>query len=268
MTLGMGSELLNNAPDFSGKSVLVTGASRGLGRRAAEAFAAAGAKIMLSGRDQDALSTILQALPDPDRHVIFAADLREPGRIETLIAEGQNRLGGFDVIVHALGGGFGFREPLLSAEQFAMLHQVNLGIGAEINRLAVPGMIERGGGNIVMVGSLASTEANGSVGYNSVKAALAAYTRSLGRAMAGSGVIVTCVMPGMFFAEGNSMRRLQERMPELVDKIAEDRLPRGRVGEVDELLPLLFLLAGPGASMMAGSCVAIDGGEGIAYAAL
>ena len=264
----MERELLNGAPDFSNKSVLVTGASRGLGRRAAEAFAAAGAAVMLSGRDQDAMAAILQTLPDPERHAIFAADLREPGRIDGLIAEGQERFGGLDIVIHALGGGFGFREPLLTADQFAMLHQVNLGIAAEINRLTVPGMAERGGGNIVMVGSLASIEANGSVGYNTVKAALAAYTRSLGRALAGSGVIVTCILPGMFFAEGNSMRRLQERMPDLVDSMIKARLPRGKVGQVDELLPLLYLLAGPGAAMMSGSCIPIDGGEGVAFAAV
>ena len=104
-------------------------------------------------------------------------------------------------------------------------------------------------------------------GYNTVKAGLAAYVRSVGNALAGSNVIVTGILPGAFYGPGNAWRRMEETKPEVAAKFAAERLPRGRIAEGEEMLPLLFLLTGPGASMMAGTCVAIDAGESHAYAA-
>ncbi|MBM3598875.1 MAG: SDR family oxidoreductase [Alphaproteobacteria bacterium] len=253
------------AQDFTGKRILVTGASRGLGHVAALAFARAGARVLVAGRTREPLETLRASMPDPDRHEIYVGDLIEPGRTDELASLARQTLSGIDVVLHALGGGYGFRDPLLSRQQFVTLHEVNLGIGAELNRLLVPDMIAAGSGHIVHVGSIASGEAVGSVGYNTVKAALAAYVRSLGRELAGKGVVVTAVLPGAFFGPENAFRRLETRSPEVVRDFVDRRLPRGKVGEADEIVPLIMLLAGPAASMMAGSCVPIDAGEGFAY---
>ena len=99
-----------------------------------------------------------------------------------------------------------------------------------------------------------------------MKAALAAYVRSLGREYASTGVVVTGILPGAFYAPGNSWRRLEADKPEVVEKFVAERLPRGHIAEAEELLPMLFLLTGPGAAMMAGTCIAIDAGESRAYA--
>lgn len=251
--------------DFTGKRVLVTGASRGLGHIAALAFAEAGASVIASGRAREPLEALRAAMPKSGRHEIFTADLLLDGQVEALATFVRDRLGGADVILHALGGGYGFRDALLGRQQLSTLHDVNLGVGAELNRLLVPGMIESGGGHVVHVGSIASGEAVGSVGYNTVKAALAAYVRSLGREVAGQGVIVTAVLPGAFFGPENAFRRLEARNPDVVSDFIERRLPRRKVGDATEIVPLIFLLASPGASMMAGSCVPIDAGEGVAY---
>lgn len=253
------------APKFAGKRVLVTGASRGLGHVAALAFAQAGANVIAAGRAREPLETLRAAMPKSGQHEIFAADLLAGGQIEALAALVHERFGGADVILHALGGGYGFRDALLSREQFSILHDVNLGIGAELNRLLIPTMIKSEGGRIIHVGSIASGEAVGSVGYNTVKAALAAYVRSLGREIAGQGVIVSAVLPGAFFGPENAFRRLEARSPDVVKDFVERRLPRRKVGDAEEIVPLIFLLAGPDALMMAGSCVPIDAGEGVAY---
>ena len=81
----------------------------------------------------------------------------------------------------------------------------------EINKIIVPQMIQRKCGNLVHVCSIASSEATGSVGYNTVKAALAAYVRTLGRELVDSGVVVTGILPGGFYAPGNSWERLEEK---------------------------------------------------------
>jgi 3-oxoacyl-[acyl-carrier protein] reductase len=150
-------------------------------------------------------------------------------------------------------------------DQFSKLFALNLGAAAEVNRLVAPEMMERRSGNLVHVGSIASSEGVGSVGYNTVKAALAAYVRSLGRELNRFNVIATGILPGGFISPGNAMARLQESNPEVYGSFIEDRLPRQIMGDADELIPMLLLLCSKGASMMGGCLVPIDAGEGKAY---
>ena len=126
-------------------------------------------------------------------------------------------------------------------------------------------MMERRSGNLVHVGSIASIEGVGSVGYNTVKAALAAYVRSLGRELSRCNVIATGILPGGFISPGNAMGRLQEGNPEAYETFIQDRLPRQVMGEAEELIPMLLLLCSEGASMMGGCLVPIDAGEGRTY---
>jgi len=135
----------------------------------------------------------------------------------------------------------------------------------EINRLVIPQMILRGKGNVVHVGSIASTEATGSVGYNTAKAALAAYVRSLGRELGGKRIIITGILPGGFIAPENSWVRFQNRDPAGVESFIKERLPRGKLGTAEEIIPLLAFLCSDDASMMGGCMVPIDAGEGKAY---
>lgn len=251
---------------FAGKRVLITGASKGLGLVAARAFAVEGAEVILSGRNVDALYAAIASLPGlPPGHedvLHWAADLTDMQQVDSFAAM-VGETGGADIILHAMGGGYGWQDPLLPAHQAETLWRVNLGAAMELNRMLIPRMQERGWGRVIHIGSTASTEACGSVGYNTVKAALAGYVRSVGRVMAGSGVVVSAVLPGAFAAPGNAFER---RTPEQVAEFVARRLPRGRVGTAEELLPLIMLLASDGASMMAGSCIQIDAGEGAAYA--
>ena len=126
-------------------------------------------------------------------------------------------------------------------------------------------MVSKRSGRLVHVGSIASQEATGSVGYNTVKSALAAYVRSLGRELAESGVVVTGILPGAFNAPENSWRRLEIDKPEVVKEFVKKNLPRKKIADPDEVLPLIFFLASEAASMMAGCCVPIDAGEGKSY---
>ncbi len=250
---------------LTGKRVLITGASRGLGSVVAKAFATEGARLLLAARDKDRLEALKSALPGHESYEIFVADLTQNGKARELAEYASTAFGGIDIIIHAMGGGLGLRDPLLGAEELTSLFAVNLSASADINRSLVPGMTAKGWGRIVHIGSVASTDAIASVGYNTVKAALAAYVRSLGRSLADKGIVVCGINPGAFYAPGNSWRRLEERDPKAVADFTATRLPRGRIGEAEELIPLLLLLAGDGASMMAGTMVAIDAGEAVAY---
>lgn len=247
------------------KRILITGASKGLGAVAAQAFAERGARLVLMARSRDKLEEVRESCKDPERHLSIPLDLLEMKEIEPAVRKGREFLGGIDVVLHAAGGGLGLKDDFLMHEEFWKLFAFNLGAAAEINRLVVSEMKERRSGNMVHVGSIASSEGVGSVGYNTVKAALAAYVRSLGRELSRFNIIATGILPGAFISPGNSMARLKEVNPEAYRNFIEERLPRKVMGDARELVPMLALLCSEDASMMGGCLVPIDAGEGRAY---
>ena len=225
------------------KRILIVGASHGLGKVASLEFAKDGFVVTTLGRP-----TIDLAVPLTIEKKIFVNDYKD-----------------FDVILHCSGGGLGYKDPILSWKEFNLLMMVNLIGAAEINRQIIPRMIEKKKGTIIHTCSIASGEAVGSVGYNTVKAALAAYVRSLGRELAPHGVVVCGIAPGGFEAPGNAMERLKETNPEAYQEFLDNRLPRHIMGNAEELIPLLKFLASDDASMMGGCVVPIDAGEGHYY---
>lgn len=247
------------------KRILITGASKGLGAVAAQAFAERGARLVLIARSQDKMEHVRLSCKDPDRHLSIPVNLLDMNEIPSVVRKAREFLGGTDVVLHAAGGGLGLKDDLLTHGDFLKLFVLNLGAAAEINRMVVPEMKEQRSGNLVHVGSIASREGVGSVGYNTVKAALAAYVRSLGRELNRFNIIATGILPGGFISPGNSMARLQEVNPEAYQKFIEERLPRKVMGDARELIPMLVLLCSEGASMMGGCLVPIDAGEGRAY---
>ncbi len=250
---------------LQGKTILITGASRGLGSVCARAFAGQGAKLVLMARSKEALEEVRASCSRAADHLAVAVDLTDDSALEKGVQEAMAFLGRIDVVLHVAGGGLGLREPLIGSDDLLKLFSLNVAVAAEINRLVAPSMIERGSGNLVHVASVAATEAVASVGYNTVKAALAAYVRSLGNHLAAHGIVVTGILPGGFNAPGNSWQRLKVNKPEVVDRFIAERLPRGRLADAEELVPLIAFLCSDAASMMGGCLVPIDAGEGKTY---
>lgn len=251
--------------NLKNKKIIITGASKGLGAVSAAALAEMEVRLVLMARTKSQLEEVRQSCRNPDNHLIVPADLTDPKELHKGIQSANEFLGGIDVALHIVGGGLGMHDPLLGANDFIKLLTLNLCVASEINRMIVPDMIKQGGGNLVHVASIASIEATGSVGYNTSKAALAAYVRSLGNQMAGAGIVVTGILPGGFHAPGNAMDRLEKAKPEIYKNFIEERLPRKFMGKAEEIVPLLLFLCSDKASMMGGCMVPVDAGEGKAY---
>lgn len=251
--------------NITDRRILITGASKGLGSVCAKALADQRAHLVLMARSEEKLEEVRLSLNSPETHFSISLDLTDMTQLQKGVDEAKTFLGDIDVVLHVAGGGLGLRDPLLSSDDLIKLFTLNMVVAAEINRLIAPDMIKKGKGNLVHVASIASTESTGSVGYNTVKAALAAYVRSLGRELAGSGIIVTGILPGGFYAPGNSWERLEANKPEVVKQFIEERLPRKFLGRAEELIPMILLLCSDAASMMGGCLVPIDAGEGRAY---
>lgn len=256
---------LSESFSLSGKRILITGASRGLGSVCAQAFAAQGARLILTARSEADLTAVRESCAEPERHQQHALDLTDFDRLQNVIGDILSDPTPLDVVLHVAGGGLGLRDPLIGAADLQKLLSLNLMAAAEINRLVAPAMVARGRGNLVHVGSVSGSQANASVGYNTAKAALAAYVRSLGNHLAGTGVVATGILPGGFMAPGNSWARLTAVKPEVVETFVAERLPRKRLAEAEELVGLLSFLCSDAASMMAGCMVPIDAGEGQTY---
>lgn len=251
--------------NLENKKILITGASKGLGSVCAKALADHNACLVLMARSEEKLEEVRSSCKNPEKHSSIALDLTDAKELHEGVRRAREFLGEIDVILHVVGGGLGLRDPLLGSEDILKLFTLNVAVAAEINRVLVPDMMKRKSGNIVHVASIASSEATASVGYNTVKAALAAYVRSLGREIAGSGVVVTGILPGGFYAPGNSWERLKTEKPEVVEKYIKERLPRGFLGNAEELIPIILLLCSDAASMMGGCLVPVDAGEGTSY---
>jgi len=245
-------------------TLLVTGATRGLGYEYIRYALGAGENVLAVGRNFGDNHWLRQQ-ENGQSLALFECDLAEHDLADRLTDFMSSNSLSVDRVLHAAGGGLGRREELLSWQDFQDLFSANLFGASEINRVLVPIMREGGYGRIVHVGSTAATHAVGSVGYNTVKAALGAYVRSLGRCLTSDNIVVSGINPGAFLAEDNAMERLSKNRPEVFDSFVNDRLPRKFMAHVSEIYGLIDFLLSREASMLGGSMVAIDAGESLAY---
>jgi len=251
--------------EFKDKRVLITGASKGLGKAAAIAFEKEGTRLALAARSDDKLQELKSSFKKQDKHLFFSLDLLEPDSIESLTDTILKQWHGVDVIIHCVGGSMGVNDTLVEWEDdFIRCLKGNIGIAAEINRHFVPNMKEQGYGNIIHVSSIVGAEARGSVPYNTSKASISGYVRSLGKELAEDGIVVSGILPGAFYGNDNAMFRYEYYKPEEYREFVKS-LPQGRMPQADEYVPMLILLANPESKIMSGSLISMDGAQGQAY---
>jgi short-subunit dehydrogenase len=191
--------------DVAGRTALVTGASSGIGRATAVALAQAGARVLGTGRDRGALEDVARRV----RGELFVADLEDPGAVERL----AKWAGPVDVLVN--NAGFGWTGPFVAVDpgDVERLIRVNLAAPIQLTRALVPGMLERGRGQVVNVVSIAGhVGVGGEAVYSGTKGGLIAFTEALRYELWGSGVGASLVAPGVvgtkfFEREGSSYSR-------------------------------------------------------------
>ncbi len=257
---------LNIGNRFKNKKIIVTGCSRGLGLETCKILASKGASLALLSRSHSQMIKIKKKLRNPSKHVCIKTDLQNNLDINNGFLEAKKFLKSIDIIIHIAGGGLGLKSPLLKSFEINKLLQLNLLSILELNRLAIKHKKKRKSLKLIHIGSITSYEGVGSVGYNTSKAALAAYVRSLGREVYKENIVVTGIMPGGFISKGNSMYRLRESNVKAYKKFIKDRLPRKKMGNVDEIIPMILFLCSDFSAMMGGCMVPIDAGEGKSYA--
>ena len=244
------------------KKIIIIGASKGLGQAAAIWFSKLNYKIALLSRSHLNLEKVRKKCKNSKLHISLEINLLDISTIKKSINRAIKFLNGVDVVLHAAGGGLGLKENLISANDFLKLLNLNILSAVEINRLIIPKMKK---GNIIHVGSIASYESVGSVGYNSAKATITAYVKTLGRELSKKNIIMTGILPGGFMAPENAMHRLKKNNKKAFNDFIKNRLPRKKMGNTNEIMPIIEFLASKNAGMMSGCLIPMDGGEGKSY---
>lgn len=241
--------------DFSGRTVLVTGASRGIGREIALAFARDGADMVLTARSAEALAPVAEAIRGMGRSVrCVALDQRETGRIAEAMAE----IGPVDVLINNAGVEE-VRETLAVDE--ALWDKVvgtNLKGAFFVAQAVAAGMKAAGrGGAIVNLASLTSyVGVPGAVPYGASKTGILGMTRAMAAEWAPLGIRVNAIAPGYFETD---MTAVFYEDRDWVARMIEG-IPAGRLGELGDLTGAARFLASSGAAYVCGECLVIDGG--------
>ncbi|MFD1322882.1 SDR family NAD(P)-dependent oxidoreductase [Micromonospora sonneratiae] len=244
---------------MTGRAVLVTGASRGVGRAVATAFAESGDRVAIHHRDSAPLAEQLRDSLPGDGHVVVQADLADPDAIRTAVDTAAEQLGGLDVLVNNAGGYAPHPIFETSYEQWQQHWRrtldTNLVGAANAIWCAVRHMRERGGGRIVNVSSRGAFRGEpGQPAYGASKAGLNALGQSLAVALAPYGIAVATVAPG-FVAPDVTNEHL--KAPRGDDLRAQS--PFNRVAQPEEIAAAVHWLASPAAEWASGTIIDLNG---------
>jgi short-subunit dehydrogenase len=224
---------------LDGAVALVTGGSSGIGAAAARALAAAGARPLIAGRDP----ARLRAVARETGGIALAADLAAADGPAELAEAARQAAGpgGVDLLVNNAGIGWAGPIEQMTAEQAAGLIAVDLTAPIQLTRLLVPGMVARGHGHVVFISSIAgATGVRGEAVYSAAKAGLCCFAESIAHELAGRGVGVSVIVPGVvdtpFFERRG--RPYDRRRPA---PLPPQRVARALVGAVERDQSMVFV---------------------------
>jgi len=248
---------------LSGKTAMITGASRGLGRAMALALATEGVRLSLCARGADALNAAAAELKAAGHQVIAeAADINDAAAMECWTANTVKAHGGIDILINNAGEA---RLGTLSELDDAGWHaafEVNFFSAVRLSRLCAAEMEKRGGGSIINISSIYGREAGGPLSYNTSKAAMISLTKGLARELAPKSVRVNSIAPGSIIYPGSVWEGLFQQNPEFEKDFIAHEFPAGRLGRPDEVAYAVVMLASPRASWITGATIPVDGAQG------
>jgi 3-oxoacyl-[acyl-carrier protein] reductase len=240
-----------------GRGVVVTGASRGIGRATALAFAREGANLAICARTEPTLRETAESLRSAGVKVHAAAcDVGDPAALDAFLDASHQALGRIDVLVNNVAG-VGFADD---EEAWQVGFRLTLMPSVRASTKVVPWMNELGGGSIIHISSIAGLEAGWPSSYAATKAALVSHAKSLAIAAAPGRVRVNVVTPGSIEFPGGVWDQIKATNRAMYDAVL-GTIPSGRMGTADEVANAILFLGSDRASWITGSCLTVDGGQ-------
>lgn len=245
--------------DLTGRTALVTGSSQGIGRTLAEGLAGAGARVIVHGRDAAkaaAAAAEIASATGADAHsVVF--DVTDAAAVDAGMTEVERILGVPDILVN--NAGVQRRAPIaeFTEEDWDALVQTNLSSVFHLSRRVSAGMIRRGSGKIIQIGSVQSQLARPSIAaYAATKGAIVMFTKGLCADLGPHGIQANAIAPGYFATALTRALVEDDRFSEWV----RGRTPAGRWGDTRDLVGALIFLASSAGDFVNGQTLFVDGG--------
>ncbi|HVA14349.1 MAG TPA: SDR family oxidoreductase [Stellaceae bacterium] len=249
--------------DLDGKTALITGSSRGIGRAIAEAMARAGAQVVIASRKQAACDAVAAGIrAGGGKAVAIACHVGDKAQLQGLVEKTHDAFGGIDILVNNVGANPTL-GPLsaLSDDAFDRVMTSNVKSAFWLSNLVLPEMAARKDGAVIFIASIAALRASAGINaYGAAKAALMQLARGLAAEWGASNIRVNCIAPGLI--KTDFARALWDDAARARQRIAET--PLGRLGEPGDIAGAAILLASQAGSFITGQTIVIDGGVTIA----
>lgn len=242
---------------FKGRVALVTGGASGIGRAVVDRLVREQGRVIVWDIDAAKLETCRRT--SSDAVLVQRVDVTDDAAIQAALTEAIQRFGQLDILVNGAGivgpnGPFWETTP----EQWDRVMQVNLRSAFLVARAACPHLVRRGWGRVVNIASVTANEGPKNLAaYAASKAGVVGLTKSMGKDLAGSGVLVNAVTPALIATE-----LLQQLSPEYY-AAALSRIPLGRAGTLDEAAALVTWLCSEECSFSTGATYDLSGGRGL-----
>jgi 3-oxoacyl-[acyl-carrier protein] reductase len=239
--------------DLSGMTALVTGASGGIGSAIAQALAAQGARLAVSGSNVDKLEAFRGGLGGD--HVALPCNLSDGAAVDALVPRAVEALGQLDILVNNAGVTRDNLAMRMKDEEWADVIRVNLEAAFRLARAALKPMMRARHGRIVSVTSVVGSTGNpGQANYAASKAGLVGMSKALAQEVASRGITVNCVAPGMIASA------MTGALPEAQQQALLSRIPAGRLGEGNDVAAAVVYLASREAAYVTGQTLHVNGG--------
>jgi NAD(P)-dependent dehydrogenase (short-subunit alcohol dehydrogenase family) len=247
---------------LAGRTALVTGAGKGLGRAIALGFAAAGADVVLMARtlaDLEAVAREVQALGR--QALVAVADATDSRQVDAAVEQAVARFGRIDVLAHAAGGSLRKPSVEVTDEEWDAVIAANLSSTFKVCRAVGRHMLVQGGGSIINLSSTAGMRGRaGNAPYSAAKAAVINLSRALAMEWAPKGVRVNVLAPGRFLTP---LTEAEMSVPEKYAAFVR-QVPLGRIGKPEEIQDIAVWLASDASAYVTGSTITLDGGQTLA----
>jgi NAD(P)-dependent dehydrogenase (short-subunit alcohol dehydrogenase family) len=246
--------------DLTGRTALITGASRGIGRAIALGFAEAGADIALAARDVAALEQVRSEVEALGRKaVVIPTDVMERDSIVAMVSTAIERLGAVDILVNNAGGS-SYMGPFTTLRHSGWEKVMRLNVDSIVHACQAvgPHMIARGNGSIINVASVAALVATPELApYGASKAAVLSLSKTLAVEWGGLGIRVNALCPGWTRTDLN----VDLWNDEQISTAMMERVPLGRWADALEMVGPALFLASDASSYMTGQALVVDGGQ-------